>query len=30
VYEIPWQEMDLTDPKRPVLKISQREMRRAK
>ena len=30
VYEIPWQEMDLTDPNRPVLKISQREMRRAK
>lgn len=30
VYEIPWQEMDLTDPKRPVLKIAQREMRRAK
>jgi sporulation protein YlmC with PRC-barrel domain len=30
VYEIPWQEMDLTDPKRPVLKIAQREMRHAK
>ncbi|MEA2707111.1 MAG: hypothetical protein QOH22_1899 [Gemmatimonadaceae bacterium] len=29
-YEIPWQEMDLTDPKRPVLKIAQRDMRRAK
>jgi len=30
VYEVPWQEMDLTDPKRPVLKIAQRDMRRAK
>jgi sporulation protein YlmC with PRC-barrel domain len=30
VYEIPWQEMDVTDPKRPVLKILQRDMRRAK
>ncbi len=30
VYEVPWQEMDVTDPKRPVLKIAQREMRRAK
>jgi sporulation protein YlmC with PRC-barrel domain len=30
VYEIPWQDMDVTDPKRPVLKIAQREMRRAK
>jgi sporulation protein YlmC with PRC-barrel domain len=30
VYEVPWQEMDITDPKRPVLKIAQREMRRAR
>jgi sporulation protein YlmC with PRC-barrel domain len=30
VYEIPWQDMDVTDPKRPVLKIAQREMRRAR
>ena len=30
VYEVPWQEMDLTDPKRPVLKISQRDLRRAR
>ncbi len=30
VYEVPWQEMDVTDPKRPVLKIAQRDMRRAK
>jgi sporulation protein YlmC with PRC-barrel domain len=30
VYEVPWQEMDVTDPNRPVLKIAQRDMRRAK
>jgi sporulation protein YlmC with PRC-barrel domain len=30
VYEVPWQEMDVTDPKRPVLKIAQRDLRRAK
>jgi sporulation protein YlmC with PRC-barrel domain len=30
VYEVPWQEMDVTDPKRPVLTIAQRDMRRAK
>jgi sporulation protein YlmC with PRC-barrel domain len=30
VYEVPWQEMDLTDPKRPVLKIAQHDLRRAK
>ncbi|HEX3534700.1 MAG TPA: hypothetical protein VHT23_10800 [Gemmatimonadaceae bacterium] len=30
VYEVPWQEMDLTDPKRPVLKISQHDLRRAR
>jgi sporulation protein YlmC with PRC-barrel domain len=30
VYEVPWQEMDLTDPKRPVLKIGQNDLRRAK
>ena len=30
VYEVPWQDMDLTDPKRPVLRIAQRDLRRAK
>jgi sporulation protein YlmC with PRC-barrel domain len=30
VYEVPWQEMDLSDPERPVLKIAQRDLRRAK
>jgi sporulation protein YlmC with PRC-barrel domain len=30
VYEVPWQEMDLTDPKRPVLRIAQRDLRHAR
>jgi sporulation protein YlmC with PRC-barrel domain len=30
VYEVPWQDMDLTDPKRPVLRIAQRSLRRRK
>jgi sporulation protein YlmC with PRC-barrel domain len=30
VYEVPWQEMDLTDPKRPVLRIAQRDLRSAR
>jgi sporulation protein YlmC with PRC-barrel domain len=30
VYEVPWQDMDLTDPKRPVLKIATRDLRRAR
>jgi hypothetical protein len=30
VYEVSWQDMDLTDPKRPVLRIAQRDLRRAK
>jgi sporulation protein YlmC with PRC-barrel domain len=30
VYEVPWQDMDLTDPKRPVLKVATRDLRRAK
>jgi sporulation protein YlmC with PRC-barrel domain len=30
VYEVPWQEMDLSDPKRPVLKIAQRDLHRAR
>jgi sporulation protein YlmC with PRC-barrel domain len=30
VYEVPWQDMDLTDPKRPVLRIGRGDLRRAK
>ena len=30
VYEVPWQDMDLTDPKRPVLKIATSDLRRAR
>jgi sporulation protein YlmC with PRC-barrel domain len=30
VYEVPWQEMDVTDPKRPLLRIAQRDMRHAR
>jgi sporulation protein YlmC with PRC-barrel domain len=30
VYEVPWQDMDLTDPARPRLRISKGELRRAK
>jgi sporulation protein YlmC with PRC-barrel domain len=30
VYEVPWQDMDLTDPKRPVLKIGMRDLRRVR
>jgi len=30
VYEVPWKEMDLSDPKRPVLRIAQRDLRRAR
>ena len=30
VYEVPWQEMDLSDPKLPVLRIAQRDLRRAR
>ena len=29
-YEVPWQDMDLTDPKRPLLKIATRDLRRAR
>jgi sporulation protein YlmC with PRC-barrel domain len=29
VYEIPWQDMDLSDPKRPTLKTPKRDLRRA-
>jgi len=30
VYEVPWQEMDLSNPKRPVLKIARHDLRRAR
>jgi hypothetical protein len=30
VYEVPWQDMDLTDPKRPVVRIAKRDLQRAK
>jgi sporulation protein YlmC with PRC-barrel domain len=30
VYRIPWQDMDLTDPKNPRLRIAQRDLRHAK
>ena len=30
VYEVPWQDMDLTDPKRPVLRIATRDLRHAR
>lgn len=30
VYEVPWQEMDLTDPKRPRLKVSRKDLRHAR
>jgi hypothetical protein len=30
VYEVPWQDMDLTDPTRPVLKIGMRDLRRVR
>jgi sporulation protein YlmC with PRC-barrel domain len=30
VYEVPWQDMDLTDPARPRLRISKGELRRAR
>ena len=30
VYEVPWQDMDLTDPKRPVVRIAERDLQRAK
>ena len=30
VYEVPWQEMDLSDPKRPLLKIASRDLRHAR
>lgn len=30
VYEVPWQEMDLTDPKRPRLRVPKNELRHAR
>ena len=29
-FEIPWQEMDLTDPKRPRLRIAKKDLQRAR
>ena len=30
VFEVPWQEMDLTDPKRPKLRVSRADLRHAR
>jgi len=30
VYEVPWQDMDLTDPDRPKLRIAKADLRRAR
>jgi hypothetical protein len=30
VYEVLWQDMDLTDPKRPVVRIAKRDLQRVK
>ena len=30
LYQVPWQEMDLTDPRHPRLRISKRDLRHAK
>ncbi|HJQ10916.1 MAG TPA: PRC-barrel domain-containing protein [Gemmatimonadaceae bacterium] len=30
VYEVPWQEMDLTDPKKPRLRVPKQELRHAR
>ena len=30
VYKVPWQDMDLTDPKRPVVRIAKRDLQRVK
>jgi sporulation protein YlmC with PRC-barrel domain len=30
VYEVPWQDLDLTDPKRPVVRIAKRDLQRVK
>lgn len=30
LYEVPWQDMDLTDPKRPTLRIAKEDLRHAR
>ena len=30
LYEVPWQDMDLSDPKRPKLRIARKDLRHAK
>ncbi|MFL5497865.1 MAG: hypothetical protein ACJ78G_09245 [Gemmatimonadaceae bacterium] len=30
VYEVPWQDMDLSDPKRPKLRVARRDLRHSK
>jgi sporulation protein YlmC with PRC-barrel domain len=30
VFEVPWQEMDLSDPKRPRLKVAMKDLRHAR
>lgn len=30
LYEVPWQEMDLSDPARPKVRVAKRELRHAK
>jgi sporulation protein YlmC with PRC-barrel domain len=30
VYEVPWQEMDLSDPEQPRLRIAERDLRQAR
>ena len=30
VYEVPWQALDLSDPKRPVVRIAKRDLQRVK
>ena len=30
VYRVPWQDMDLTDPKRPVVRIAKHDLQRVK
>jgi sporulation protein YlmC with PRC-barrel domain len=30
VFEVPWQEMDLSDPKRPRLKVARKDLRHAR
>lgn len=30
VFEVPWQEMDLSDPKRPKLRVARKDLQRAR